>query len=319
MPGIAGRGTTYNLPNFHGELIALGRQDTPFLSAIGGLLGGMKTVSSVEWEWQTYDLRSPDIARQRLEGQDAPTASARVRQNVTNVVEIHQESIDVSYTKLAATAQRAGVNIAVADPAVDEAAWQIEQELKAIARDVNATFLNGVYQRPTDNTQPRRTRGLLTAITTNVVAKAPAAPLATDDVDDLMQKAWDNGGFREDETRTLLTNSRGKRQLSKIYITDRGYQEQSRNVGGVNVQTIETDFGRVNVMLDPSVPQDTIAAVSLDVCKPVGLEVPNKGVLFVEPLAKVGASERSQIYGELGVEYGAEQQHAKLTGIAEPS
>jgi hypothetical protein len=316
MAGIAGRGTTYNLPNFHGELFALGRQDTPFLSAIGGLLGGtMKTVAATEFEWQTYDLRAPDITRQRLEGADAPTAGARVRGNVTNVVEIHQEAIDVSYTKLAATAAMAGANLAIAEPAINEAAWQISNEIKAIARDVNATYLRGVYQRPADNTTPRKTRGLNTAITTNVTAVAANAPLTKKVVLDAMQQAWINGGWREDETRTIITGAIGKRQLTDIFVTQAGYQEQSRNVGGVNVQTIETDFGKANIMLEPAQAADTLTFASLDVIKPVGLEIPGKGVFFVEPLAKTGASERSQIYGEFGLEYGAEIQHAKITGF----
>jgi hypothetical protein len=33
-------GTTFNLPNFVGELFELTPADTPFLSAIGGLTGG---------------------------------------------------------------------------------------------------------------------------------------------------------------------------------------------------------------------------------------------------------------------------------------
>lgn len=315
MAGIAGRGTTYNLPNYHGPLIALSRESNPFLAAIGGLLGGLKTVDAKEWEWQGYDLRAPDINRQRLEGQDAPTADNRVRRNFSNITEIHQESVDVSYTKMAAVGQRNGLNVAQNDPALNEVVFQTSAMVKAKARDINATFIRGTYNKPVDNTTARRTRGLLQAIETNVIVKEPEAPLAADDVDDLMQLAWDNGGFREGETRTLLVNSRAKRQLSKIYVKDRGYQEQTRNVGGVDLETILTDFGRVNLMLEPDMPQTTIAAVSLEVCMPVALEIPDRGVFFLEPLAKTGASDRSQLYGEIGLEYGSEIQHAKLEGI----
>jgi hypothetical protein len=209
----------------------------------------------------------------------------------------------------------AGANLAIAEPAINEAAWQISNEIKAIARDVNATYLRGVYQRPADNTTPRKTRGLNTAITTNVTAVAANAPLTKKVVLDAMQQAWINGGWREDETRTIITGAIGKRQLTDIFVTQAGYQEQSRNVGGVNVQTIETDFGKANIMLEPAQAADTLTFASLDVIKPVGLEIPGKGVFFVEPLAKTGASERSQIYGEFGLEYGAEIQHAKITGF----
>jgi hypothetical protein len=70
-----------------------------------------------------------------------------------------------------------------------------------------------------------------------------------------------------------------------------------------------TDFGTVNVMLSPFVPQDAILAVALSECKPVYLEVPGKGHFFAEPLAKTGASDEVQLYGEVGLAYGNERDH----------
>src|SRR5213076_1716790 len=101
MAGITGIGTTFNLPNYHGELFAISPAETPLLSSIGGLTGGGST-GSTEFEWQTYDLRDPNQAsRVRLEGATAPTAEERVRANVRNVCQIHQEKVSVSYTKQA--------------------------------------------------------------------------------------------------------------------------------------------------------------------------------------------------------------------------
>lgn len=316
MPGITGRGTTFNLPNYHGMLIAITPEDTPFTTAIGGLTGG-RQADATEFEWQSYDLRNADQAtRVRLEGADAPTAEHRVRSNITNVVEVHQEAVDVSYTKLAAVHQYGGANVGGLDnPVLDEAAWQMVQQVKQTKRDVEYSFLRGVYQKPVDNTTPRRTRGLLAAIATNVVANAPAAALTETMLLDLMQQVWENGGLREAEAATVIVNAWQKRRLSKILITDKGYQEQTRNVGGVNLQTIETDFGRLNLMLNRHMPTDQLAVASLDVCAPRFLLVPEKGFLFVEPLAKTGASERSQLYGEIGLEYGSEREHGKITGL----
>lgn len=331
MPGITGQGTTYNLPNYVGELFAASPEDTPLLSAIGGLTGG-ESVGSTSFEWQGYDLRDPDDARQRLEGANAPAGEERVRFNASNVVEIHQETVEISYTKQAANRQRGGGATSVTVGAVtlpaDELAWQIEQQMKQIARDVNKGFITGVYARPTDNTTARKTRGLLAAVTTNTVA-APASPTAavtdplgldglTDEVFlDLMQKAWENGGLQESETRTVLLNAPIKRRLSKLFIKDR-YEEQTRNVGGVNLQTIETDFGKVNLMLDRAMPTNKLAVVSLEDLKPAFLEIPGKGHFFAEPLAKTGASEKVQVYGEIGLNYGNERKHGVLTLTPKP-
>lgn len=328
MAGITGMGTTYNLPNYVGELFAASPEDTPLLSAIGGLTGG-ESVGAIAFEWQGYDLRDADDARQRLEGATAPDGAQRVRYNASNVVEIHQEAVDISYTKQGAVKQRntngeAVVTIGSTVIPVDELSWQVTQQLKQIARDVEMTFITGVYQKPDDNTKPRKTRGLLAAIATNTVV-APESPtaaaddplgldgLTADTVLDLFQEVWENGGIREGETRTIIVNAAIKRRLTKLFVTDKGYEESTRNVGGVNLQTIETDFGRANIMLNRYMPTNKLVVASLEELAPAFLEIPGKGHFFAEPLAKTGASDKVQIYGEIGLKYGNEKKHGVLT------
>ena len=316
MAGITGLGTTYGLPNYVGELFSVSTEDTPFLSAIGGLTGGVST-SSVLFTWSTYDLRDADETRQRVEGADAPTAEARVRSNGSNVLEIHQEQVAVSYTKQAARNQFAGSEPFVSgiNAVTDELGWQLQQEFKQIARDVEKSFIVGTYDLPANNSTARTTRGIIEAIDDNEVDLSSSA-LTQEDVLDLMQLAWENGGIQESETRTLICGASIKRQLTKLFITDVKYEEASRNVGGVNLQTFETDFGRTNIMLDRYVPADTLLVVSLEECKPRFLEIPGKGHFFAEPLAKTGASEKVQIYGEIGLDYGNQLKHGKIINIA---
>lgn len=315
MAGITGLGTTYGLPNYVGELFSVSTEDTPFLSAIGGLTGGVST-SSVLFTWSTYDLRDADETRQRVEGADAPTAEARVRSNGSNVLEIHQEQVAVSYTKQAARNQFAGSEpfVGGANAVTDELGWQLQQEFKQIARDVEKSFIVGTYDLPANNSTARTTRGIIEAIDDNEVDLSSSA-LTQEDVLDLMQLAWENGGIQESETRTLICGASIKRQLTKLFITDVKYEEASRNVGGVNLQTFETDFGRTNIMLDRYVPADTLLVVSLEECKPRFLEIPGKGHFFAEPLAKTGASEKVQVYGEIGLDYGNQLKHGKIINI----
>lgn len=323
MAGITGLGTTYNLPNYVGELFAASPEDTPFLSAIGGLTGG-ESVGAVAFEWQGYDLRDAENDRQRKEGADAPSGEARVRYNAGNVLEIHQEAVNISYTKQGANRQRGAGSTAVhvggtVVPA-DELAWQLEQQFKQIARDVELTFITGTYARPENESgsNVRKTRGILEAITTNVATAehddgtAPSTALVEDLVLDLMQEVWENGGIQEGETRTVIVGAGLKRALTKIFVKDAGYEEQSRNVGGVNLQTFETDFGRANIMLNRYMPANQLAVVSLEECKPAFLEIPNKGHFFAEALAKTGSSDKVQIYGEIGLNYGNQRKHGKL-------
>ena len=66
-------------------------------------------------------------------------------------------------------------------------------------------------------------------------------------------------------------------------------------------------------MLDRFVPADTLIVASLEDLSPVFLDIPGKGHFFAEPLAKTGASDKVQIYGEIGLNYGNEKKHGKLT------
>lgn len=391
MAGITGLGTNYNLPNYTGILFGLTRGETPLFSAIGGLTGGRQTTST-EFEWSTYDLRNatqPEV----LEGATAPTAQGRVRANVANVVQIHQEKVSVSYSKLAATGRKDGSNNDLPNNVPAELDWQTEQMLKQMVRDVEYSFLLGSYQKPSDNSTGRKTRGLLSAITSNLQAKATSTitglsaatdtvtetstalsngdqiiftdvgasttlvvgriyyvvsksinafkvattsggsaitigtatvayrvpwttTLTTSHVDDILQLVWDNGGITDQETATLIVNSSQKRAISAAYASAYGkFVETSRTVGGVAVDQIVTDFGVVNVMLNRFMPQDSICVGTLAEMSPVFLEVPEKGHFFAEPLAKTGASEEVQLYGEVGLEYGAESHHGLVTGL----
>nr|DAW55156.1 MAG TPA: Major capsid protein [Caudoviricetes sp.] len=317
MATITGIATTYNCPNYVGELFAASPEDTPFLSAIGGLTGGESVGSSVI-QWEGYDLRDADDSRQRTEGADATALEARARFSASNVLEIHQEAVAVSYTKLGATRQvgsGTGATQVTADTVpADELAWQVEQKLKEVARDIEKAFLTGVYSNPTTNATPRKTRGLINAITTNTATTThKAGELTEDEILDLMQKVWTAGGMRESETRTIIVNATLKRALSRIFLKDAGYRHTDRNVGGVNLQTFETDFGTCNIMLSGLMPVDKLVVASLEQLKPAFLEVPGKGHLFAEPLSKTGAAEKVQLYCETGLIYGNEKAHGVLT------
>lgn len=322
MPTIAEIGTTYNLPQFSGELFTVAQSDTPLLSAIGGLTGG-ESVGSPLFEWREADLRDAADDRQRLEGADAPTVSMNAQSGHYNVCEIHQETVSISYTRLGANRMHSvgeGQKIVwidgVAVPA-SEFARQTQVQMSQIARDVEKTFITGVFQNPDDNTKPRKTRGLLDAIKTNVVASPSGGMqnVTTEHVLDMMQKVWEAGGLRSGETRTLIVGPSAKRRLSKIFLAE-NRREDSRNVGGVDVQTIMTDFGLCNVMLSAFVPADKIIAASLDVLRPAFLEIPNRGHFFLETLGVTGAALRAQIYGEIGLIYGHEKLHGVLTVTA---
>lgn len=397
MATITGQGTTYGLPNYHGELFTVTPTETPFLSAIGGLQGAKKTTAT-QFEWQTVDRRTSTSNNVALEGANAPTAAERSRSNVTNVVEIHQSAIELSYTRLAASGNFAGANIApeMDDATIDELTLQTTAELQSMAVDIEQSFLNGVYQKPANNSTARQTRGLLTAISTNAVvgpvsvgtatvvaatgvwttsaahgcvvgdavelgpittttgvsartryyvitqgaantfvlsatkggsgltltgdgstsAVYKSATVTKANIDNLLSTAFANGAKLTTDTTVLMVGPGQKVGLSNTYSTATLNQPTfTRNIGGVAMDTLITDFGVYPIMLNRWMPAGYIGLVDLSVCYPVFLEIPGKGLLFAEELGRVGAARKFQLYGEIGLEYGPETFHGVLTGL----
>lgn len=328
MASNSGMGTTFNLPNYTGTLYQVSPTETPFLSAIGGLqsqgIGGGQnggSTHSTEFEWQTVDIRSTSAGNAVVEGADAPTANSQSRSNVTNVVEIHQSQVSVSYTKLAAYGLKSGSNNDQPNPVQNELDFQISQELSAIAVDIEKSFMTGTYAKPANNSTARKTRGILSAITTNVSANGGTGRALTKALFDTFLSTMFTNGAVINESTVLMVGAQQKINVSNVYsATGLNQPTMTRNIGGVAIDTIVTDFGNLGVMLNRWMPAGQIAVVNLGVCEPVWLNIPGKGSgLFAEPLAKSGASEKFQLYGEVGLEYGPETYHGLLKDLNAPA
>lgn len=92
----------------------------------------------------------------------APEPSHIAREQKTNTCQIFHESIDLSYAKMSQGGKLEGLNLAgqSANPKTEED-WQIEQKLAKMATDVEYTFINGAYQKPTNADTAAKTRGML--------------------------------------------------------------------------------------------------------------------------------------------------------------
>jgi hypothetical protein len=320
-PVTASPATTFDLPNFVGELFSLVPAQTPFLSMSGGLTGG-KSADTKEFTWQVEDNIASTLNNGKLEGAD-PTDQEVIRQEVKNVLEIHQESVNISYTKQAAVSQLGAggatptispAPILGTQPVSGEIPHQLALKINQIARDVEQSFLNGVYAYPNDNLTARATRGILTAATTNSVVYATSL---RDSLNAMLI------GMFEDEFTVapliqpvIFVNGTTKTKLSNEYSNNLGLADRSRTIGGVDVDTIVTDFGTFGVVMDRYMPTDGLLLADMSVCTPCFLPIPGKGHFFTEPLAKTGSYDQVQIYGEIGLEYGPEQFHGQITSIA---
>lgn len=317
MSNVTGIGTTWNLPNYAGELFTADPTQTPLLSMIGGLTGGKQTDN---FEFPTAVLFDyPDAAQPSISesaSATAPAASAIARTQESNVVQIHQEVIDLTYAKLSNGGRMSGINTAgqTANPA-DEKAWQIQQKLIKIARDVEYSFINGTFQKATSATVANKTRGMLELAATASTIDASSSALTVDMIKALMLQMADNGAYFNN--MILFAGAKQKQAITSLYEKQLGYnQGAARNVGGMNVTEIETDFCKLGIVWDRFMPDDSILIADVAHIAPVFQAVPGKGVLFEEELAKVGASDRIQIYGQIGLAHGPAFLHGSITGLA---
>jgi len=310
--------TTWNCPNYTGELYLIGANQTPFLNMIGGLQGGAIKVTGgfqfpLAQPWALEAAAQPGVTE--TVSLTAPDPWTYVRSQDVNTVQIFHRAVTISYAKqsvmgqVIADATTKLQDLTGMQPVQNEKDFQISAHMRQIAVNTEYTFLNGTYQQSTDATTAAKCRGIITAATTNTVA-AGAAALSKGMIDQLLRTMAANGS--EFINPVILCNAFQKQKLSDIY----GYAPQDRNVGGYNINQIETDFAVLGVVWAPHVPAATLLIADLAVCAPVFLPVPEKGVLFYEELSKTGAAEKGQIYGQLGLDYGPEEYHGTITGLA---
>lgn len=310
-------GTSFNLPNYAGELFTASPKKTPLLSLTGGLTGG-KTSNSFEFvTGQEYALPAagqPAISENA--SLTAPAPSHVARQQKTNTCQIFHESIDLSYAKLSQKGKLEGLNLAgqTANPASEED-FQIQQKLAKMATDVEYSFINGTYQRATDADTPAKMRGLLELCQDSTSIDAQAAELSKALLDAFFLELVQNGALWDN--MTLLTNATLKQAITNIYADQfKAQMGMTEKVAGMNITKIETDFGYLNIVFDPFMPAGTLLAADIAHIAPVFCPVPNKGVLFVEALAKTGADEKKQIYGQIGLDHGLAFMHGSITNLA---
>lgn len=309
-------GTSFSLPNYAGELFTASPKKTPFLSMIGGLSGG-KTSDSFEFvTGQEYSLPAagqPEISENQ--SLTAPEASHVAREQKTNTCQIFHESIDLSYAKMSQSGKLEGLNLAgqSANPKTEED-FQIQQKLAKMATDVEYTFINGVYQRATSADVAPKSRGMLELCKDVTSVDAQEVALSKALLDAFYLELVKNGALWD--SMTMFVGATLKQQVTNIYADQFNAQmNMGEKKAGMNVVTIETDFGLINIALDTFVPNGSILVTDIAHVAPVFCPVPGKGVLFVEELAKTGADNKKQLYGQIGLDHGMAFMHGALTNL----
>lgn len=307
---------SFGVLNYDGMLFNKGNTKTPLSAAIGGRA---KTTNHVEFTTgQEYtaggDGSQPAISEEA--SLTAPTGSVVTREQKTNVTQIFHEAVGVSYAKQSNMGTLSGINVAnqQANP-MNELDFQTAAKIVKVNRDIEYTFINGNFHKASSDSDANKTRGLIEAVTTNTIAMG-SKPLGLWKVAEAMKKVYEANG--DISSLVLWCDATTLYQLNADAVNNGlTIVPNAREVNGIMLSSVLTPLGEVFLRLGECLPKGNALLLNLDVLAPVYQPVPGKGNFFLEPLAKTGAGEKYQLFGQIGLDHGPEWYHAKFTGIAQ--
>lgn len=307
--------TSFGVLNYSGMLFNKGNTRTPLSSIIGGRA---KLTNHVEFvtgqEYTSGGGSQPAISE--TASLTAPEATVVTREQKTNVTQIFQESVGISYAKQSNMGTLSGLNVAgQAGNPVNELDFQVAAKIQKINRDIEYTFITGAYNKATTDAEVNKTRGLVTAITSNTKAMS-SKPLGLWDVADMVKKIY--GANAPTDGLCLWCDAVTMFQINADAVQN-GLTviPAARNINGIALSSVVTPIGVVYLYLGECLPAGTALLLNLSVIAPVYQPVPEKGNFFLEPLSKTGAGQKYQLFGQIGLDHGPEWYHGKFTGIAQ--
>ena len=307
--------TSFQTLNYSGLLFNKGNTRTPLSSIIGNKAVITNHVEFATGQEYTGGGAGEQPAISETASLTAPDASVVTRSQKTNVTQIFQESVGISYAKMSNMGTLSGINIAnqQANP-MSELDFQVAAKMQKIQRDIEYTFINGVFNKATSDSEINKTRGLVTATTTNVTAMK-SKPLGLWDIADMVKKIY--GQNAPTEGLCLWCDAVTMFQINADAVQNGlTIVPAARDINGIALSSVITPIGVVYLHLGECLPAGTALLLNLDVIRPVYQPVPGKGNFFLEKLAQTGAGEKYQLFGQIGLDHGPEWYHGKFTGIA---
>lgn len=273
------------------EIAVVAPIDTP-LATLLLANGRVKPATAKIHTWREKSLNLTDDVSV-AEGAEATNFAEGVRAELNNVLEIFMKSAKVS-----GTAQATG---AVGDLFTDE----INDRLAEVKVNIEKRLINGVKNDGSVG-GIRKMDGLVNfADASNQITGASAGVITEAEVKSIARKLWEKGvGAGE---IYALVNADIKEQIDEIYKDRYNYVAQTNEFGLV-VQSIDTNYGRINFVLDRHAPVDKIIAFDINQVSVAYLREPQ-----FELLGKTGDSVAGQVVAEATLEVGSKKAVAVYT------
>jgi len=298
--------------NYLGRLYLVGAYQTPFLRMLGGLSGGNAATSrsfqfpvAQPWNLSSASQNTQSEATAAAEG----TPTTYTRGQDYNVCQIMKYDYEVSAAKQSTTGEFSGIQVIGDQPVMNELTFQRSGAMLQMALDLEYSCFQGTFVDVSGASTNQTTRGLLEAISTNEVAAA-TGDLTKARIDTLLRTMAGNGAVFNN--MVCFANAFQMQQISDIY----GYAPTDRIVGGVAIKQVLTDFCTFGVVYEPQTPTDDITFIDMSVCRLVF--VPSYGNQMVADVekAEVAAKTGGFLYTQVGLDYGPEEYHGKITNLS---
>ncbi|WP_411955536.1 DUF5309 family protein [Alkalibacillus sp. S2W] len=298
--------TTYDVRNLPEDLrnFALHNwDDTPFYSMV--LARGVETINSTRIEW-SEKFNNDHSNKDNAEGQGKQESDTFTGgDNFSNYTQIYHEAVDYSTSQLAV-----------------ENGKQIKTLHKAekygdIKGQINESILTG-KKSDGDGNKVRKTGGLITAVSTNVVNAGTedgsggfnSGELTKQHIegpDGVLRKIVKNTK-RKLRNHVIFVNAPLLLKINEIY----GVEPASRTEGGLAVSRIITVFGAVDVVLDQTIPEDVVLVSKMDKNKINVLPTHGQN-LYEGPEEKSGLQVYQEMATEQTFKFGHEAWHGVIT------
>lgn len=267
------------------ELVVLGIQSTPLTSLLlskGSIEKAMSTVYT--WREKTID-NTEDITF--AEGSETTVFQQSVKRELSNILQIFKKAVSISGT--AEAMQR------------NKFSEEVSDRLLELKINLEKTLINGLKD-DASVTGIRKMSGIIEfADTANAVTTNDGVSALLEG----MRKMWDND-LSEGQYYAFV-NADIKEQIDTHYQGNYSYQHKTTNFG-LLVETVNTNYGTVNLVLSKHVPADKIVLFNDKYVDMVTLRE-----VHFEGLAKTGDSTKGHVVGEYSLKVASPKGVAVLT------
>jgi hypothetical protein len=193
-----------------------------------------------------------------------------------------------------------------------ELTYQESKKFTEMAISFEKMLFNN-YRAAGSATTARSFGGLPQFITDNLTNCSSAA-LTEKNIMDTLQDVFDDVGL-SNMPKTLVCNGWAKRKITSFY-APYAKMDRAERTGGVVVDTIDTEFGQLDLSLNTHCPSSKLYLLNLD---KLGIG-PLDGRAFArQELAKSGDYTRVQIIGEYTTKFTDDKCHALVYGFSTTS